>query len=74
MKQFECEVCSKSYSRQYRLKLHMKESHDTEIVGSQVSRFFCPFGCDVPPFRTVKLLLVHCEVKHEHSLGQYITV
>ena len=50
---------------------HLKDEHDRETdVVKPSSRFFCPYKCDLPPFRTMKLLLNHCQSVHEESLGK----
>ena len=64
-----CHVCGKKYSRNDRLKAHLELAHDIR-VSKQVNRFLCPFKCDQPAFRTMSVLLGHCEQHHESSLGK----
>ncbi len=72
LKKFACDICGKGYSRRDRLSTHLKQEHDIEDDNKkQASRFFCPFKCDLPPFRTMKLLLTHCQSVHEDSLGMH---
>ena len=70
MEELVCHVSSKHYSRSDRLKAHLEQSHNIR-VSKQVNRFLCPFKCDQPAFRTMTLLLGHCE-QNESSLGQLI--
>ena len=50
---------------------HLESEHGVQDDSEKpTSHFFCPFKCDLPPFRTMRLLLGHCQAKHENSLGK----
>ena len=67
--QFICYLCDQTYSHNDRLKAHLEKIHDI-TVEKRTNRFVCPFNCDQPAFRTMTLLLAHCEHNHESTLGQ----
>ena len=70
---YSCHICGKTFSRKDRLISHLNLTHDEYIdlqKPSYSNRFFCPFKCEsLPPFRTMKLLLHHCQSIHKESLG-----
>ena len=77
-RRFSCDHCCITFSRGDRLYSHMRNKHNVPERApqkKQASRFFCPFKCndDLPPFRTMTLLLAHCDIKHEHLLGKLAT-
>ena len=62
--------CTKSYTRNYRLKEHVKAVHGV-VVTECTKNFSCPFGGCVHMFRTNKELLTHCEGVHHDKIGIY---
>ena len=66
-----CMDCGKSFSRKDRLHHHLINVHGKGNPERKCSyRFCCPFKCQLPPFRTMKLLLEHCMSVHKESLGE----
>ena len=71
LKTLSCQLCGTRYSRRDRLSKHLKSEHGVQDDSEKpTSHFFCPFKCDLPPFRTMRLLLGHCQANHKHSLGK----
>lgn len=61
--------CSSSYTRKTNLNDHLEKVHGLEIERLHLQkRYDCPF-CTHDPFRTVTLLLSHCEREHNANLG-----
>ena len=71
LKTLSCPLCGTTYCRRDRLSKHLESEHGVQDDSEKAtSRFVCPFKCDLPPFRTMMLLLGHCQDKHENSLGK----
>ena len=70
-KKLSCQLCGTRYSRRDRLSKHLESEHGVQDDSEKpTSRFFCPFKCNLPPFRTMRLLLGHYQAKHENLLGK----
>ena len=71
LKTLSCPLCGTMYPRRDRLSKNLESEHGVQDDSEKpTSRFFCPFKCDLPPFRTMRLLLGHCQAKHENLLGK----
>ena len=71
LKTLSCPLYGTRHSRRDRLSKNLESEHGVQDDSEKpTSRFFCPFKCDLPPFRTVRLLLGHCQAKHENLLGK----
>ena len=71
LKTLSCPLCRTRYSRRDCLSKNLESEHGVQDDSEKLtSRFFCPFKYDLPPFRTVRLLLGHCQAKHENLLGK----
>ena len=75
LKKFECthDGCTSAYSRRTKLNDHLEQVHGLQIERVRVQkRYNCPF-CKHDRFRTVSLLLAHCEKDHDAKLGTVLT-
>ena len=63
--QFICHLCGQTYSCNDCLKAHLEKVHEITVEKQTAL-----YARDQPAFRTMTLLLVHCEHNHESTLGQ----
>lgn len=61
--------CTSSFARRTKLNNHLDQVHGLKVERVQ-KRYNCPF-CKHDPFRTVTLLVGHCEKDHATKLGLY---
>ncbi len=64
-----CSECKKGYSRQDRLRYHLKSEHGIHHSNHR-KRFDCPICDNASSFHTFNQLKVHCESKHKQNLGK----